>query len=134
MKTTDRFLASMLGLIAALALFDGVQESDFFYGFIGASLAMIAPATCWGSAFRRRRANKVHAASYAGAIGVAAIGVFAYFGYAVTGVSNPDTAGHMHVVLFPIVYLILSWAVCIPLLLIDMFRNKRPNPGIEPTH
>ena len=47
----------------------------------------------------------------------------ALWNYAIRGTSDPATAGHMHVVLSPIVYLIFAIIVMVPLFLIDVFRT-----------
>jgi hypothetical protein len=134
MKVQDQILGLMLALISVLAFLDGFQEGGYFSnGLTGALLSIISPGTCWSVAFLRRRRNKVNSVCYTGAIVISVIGLIAYYGYATTGPSDPDTAGHMHIVFFPILYLIVGWIVFLPLLLIDMWRNKRINTGIQPT-
>lgn len=44
-------------------------------------------------------------------IAVALIGVAFYLMYALDGQSDPDTAGHVHILLFPVLYSFLSLAV-----------------------
>ncbi len=128
MKAQDQILGLMLALILVLAFLDGFQEGGYFSnGLTGALLSVVSPGTCWVVAFLRRRRNKVNSVCYAGAIAVSVIGLLAYYRYATTGPSDPDTAGHMHIVFFPVLYLIVGWISFLPLLLIDVWRNKRLN-------
>jgi peptidoglycan/LPS O-acetylase OafA/YrhL len=125
----NRILAIMLVLIAVFAFLDGKQEDGLSYGVIGACLAVVAPALCWGVAFQGRQGKRRNSLSYAVALLVAVIGLLAYTFYVINGPSDPDTAGHMHVVLFPILYLIAAMIINLPLLLFDAFRWIRDKPG-----
>lgn len=126
MKKNHHFFGISLLTIAGLAFLDGAGESDLFYGLIGASLGVLVPAACILVTLRRDQAGKVSTASYLGAVIVSVIGMLAYGGYLLTGPSNPDTAGHMHVVLFPIVYAIVAAILFLPCLLRDIWKTKQP--------
>lgn len=53
----------------------------------------------------------------------------ALWNYAIRGPSDPATAGHMYVVLSPIVYLIFAIIVMVPMFLIDVFRTMLSKRG-----
>jgi hypothetical protein len=112
-------------LIGILAFWHGLAEGGFQLGVFGFVLAPIAPAVCWGVTLRRERRRVLNSACRLGASFVTVIGIFVYWSYVVAGRSDPDTAKHMLVVLFPIVYGLLAVIVLVPLLLIDTFRSKK---------
>jgi hypothetical protein len=125
MSKNNHFFGLCLLVIAALAFLDGAGESNPLYGLVGASFGVIVPAACIFVAIHRERAGKVSTASNMGAIVVSVVGALAYGGYLFTGPSNPDTAGQMHVVLFPIIYVLIALCVFLPCLLIDRWKEKR---------
>jgi hypothetical protein len=126
MNHQSQTLGVLVVAIAGLAFLDGSGESDTLYGLIGAGLGVIPPAaSAYITVYRSNRNGNSTSASYWGAIIVDIIGVVVYGGYLLTGPSSPDTAGHMHIVLFPIVYAIIAFLVFIPCLLIDLSRSKK---------
>ena len=108
-----------------LGIWDGWDEGYLAGGAIGSALAVATPALCWVFTLQRERQVGAASTSRIGASVVALIGIVVYWNYAITVPSDPDTTGHLHIVLFPILYATASVILAIPLLLIDLFRTKK---------
>lgn len=112
-------------LIGLLAFWDGWDEGYLLDGVFGFVLAAVTPASCWVLTLKRERQGGAMWASRMGASVVTLIGIVVYWNYAITGPSDPDTTGHMHVVLVPILYAAVSVILFIPMLLVDLFRTMK---------
>jgi hypothetical protein len=96
-------------LILTLSGFDAYEEHAEFTEivFVGVA-AIIAPliAIYWAG-FARKNYQPSLWRTIETAV-VLMMGILGYGYYAFNGPSDPDTAGHMHVILFPITYVIFT--------------------------
>jgi 4-amino-4-deoxy-L-arabinose transferase-like glycosyltransferase len=101
-----------IALIFLLSGFDTYQERGEWIEtlFIGV-IAIIAPVitVIWAGIRKRVVELRWWRAIISGV--VFAVGLSAYAYYASNGPSDPDTAGHMHVILFPIIYLMFTLTI-----------------------
>jgi hypothetical protein len=107
---------AVLGTVTALSVLDALQEDPLIgYGlFLIAGLADAAVAVGYvvarGLRGGRRPISLKDARTAAGLL-IWTFGVGFYLQYWLRGLLNPDTAGQMHVVLFPILYLLSALVV-----------------------
>ncbi len=117
--------------IALLAFFNGVQEGNLFSGLIGMAFAMIGPIMFTRVVPKIRQKSEFHGFSNAGVIFINCVVILAYALYLFAGPSDPDTAGHMHIILFPILIIFFGTFVMAFFILIDFIREKTSN---KPLH
>ena len=59
------------------------------------------------------------------------VGVFAYAAYLIGGPSNnPDTAGHMHIIFFPVLHLLFTLSVVAASIILMFILNKMKNEKV----
>ena len=98
--------------------------------------AIAAPTAAVGFVIytQRRRGNPL--ILHLGAYLVLAVGLCGYGTYAANGKTDPNTAAHMHVILFPVIYcaytLITMWGFGWIHRLISKRSNQCPEPGASP--
>jgi cytochrome bd-type quinol oxidase subunit 2 len=99
-------------LVFGLSMINARDEGfDLYWMGLLSLLAVLAPLITARWALKARDHEPQPVLSRVCAFIVLGVGVAAYTYYASNGRANPDTAAHMHVVTFPILYLILALAV-----------------------
>ena len=121
-----KFKVVLLTSIAILSFLNGLQE-NLLSGFIGISLAIIGPFMFIKFASEREEKSKFHYFTTAGMIIMNLLVLSAYTLYFYSGPSNPDTAGHMHVILFPALVIFFGTFVMYFFTTIDVIREKVSN-------
>jgi uncharacterized membrane protein YozB (DUF420 family) len=59
------------------------------------------------------------------------VGVFAYAAYLIGGPSNnPDTAGHMHIIFFPVLHLLFTLSMVAVSIMLMFILNKMKNEKV----
>ena len=126
--------ASVLG-IALMLVLSVVNAADENYGAGGILIlsffAVAAPTLAVVIASYAKNQVKKPLLLQIGAYVVLVLGVIAYGYYAANGKTDPDTAAHMHVVLFPIIYTALCLIIMFVFGLVGFISNKDTNKSIE---
>lgn len=124
------FKRNMVLLISIIFLLSMINARDEDYGFGGAVavslLACLAPfsALCMVNRLEGMtiRPLALHAASYI----IGAVGVMMYAYYAINGKTDPEGAAHMHVIVFPALYLMVSALLVFFARLIEGYAKEKP--------
>lgn len=93
----------MIAAIAVLAGVDTAQEDQYEIIGLVIPLAVLGPLFSFFWLWPRSGVPARIVYFF-----ILAVGLAMYIFYVLSGPSDPDTAGHMHTVLFPILYIILS--------------------------
>lgn len=125
----------LLVVSACLAYVDARQivPSSLLAGFCSLlSTLGHAPGFIAAIFFRRKR-GAAGLAAFLLVFAVGILGVIAYLAYALTGKSeNPGSAGHMHVIMFPLAYMVFATVVIIGgSVLLSVVGNESNDCGTE---
>ena len=121
------FKVIILTSIAIFAFLNGLQEGHLMSGFIGMVLAIIGPFMFIRFTSDREKKSNFHYFSNAGMATLNLLVLLAYALYYFGGASNPDTAGHMHIILFPALVIFFGTFVMHFFTFIDQEREKASN-------
>ena len=101
------YTAGPAWVLAALNVMQEADSHDFMGGFLISSISLLAFCVTyiW---VRKERATQLQWVPLAVSVISCTFGLSAYFFYVLSGSSNPDTAGHMHIFLFPILHTIIA--------------------------
>jgi hypothetical protein len=104
----------VIGAILPLSVRDATKEGyDLVSAMFVSPLAILSPTAALLAAWFGAEGTRRPVALQIGALLVGLIGFAAYACYALRGPSNPDTAGHMHVLGFPILYAVATMGIMI---------------------
>jgi hypothetical protein len=114
-------------IIFILSIVNAVDESENpAYIFLVSLLAILSPLLSACIVFlvkgKTHRPKVLEICTYI----VGAVGLVCYAGYAANGTTNPDTAAHMHLILFPVAYGVFSFFVMTIGIGISFIGSKSP--------
>jgi len=119
----NKIIAIVILLIFGLSVINAADEaigvvyeaSGFVYVVVDvvvvSFLAVLAPIISMAIAVLMRKVVRRPKVPEIGAYIVGAVGLVAYTYYVANGQTDPNTAAHMHVVLFPVLYVLFSLVV-----------------------
>jgi predicted neutral ceramidase superfamily lipid hydrolase len=126
--------APVLG-IALILVLSAVNAADENYGVGGIIIliffSVVAPTLALVIASFAKNQVKKPLLLQIGAYVVLVLGVVTYGYYVVDGKTDPNTAAHMHVYFFPIIYTALSLIIMFVFWLVGFISNKDTNKSLE---
>jgi len=120
----NKILVVMLITLCIISFLNGVQEDGIKSGVIGAAFAMLGPLIFSYMAYTKRKTSISYKFSYIGVMFLNSCALVMYSIYLYSGQSNPDTAGHMHIIMFPIVFIFFGTFIMKFFTLLDEGKDK----------